>query len=154
MRRSAGLLLYRRTPGGVEVLLAHPGGPFFVKKDEGHWSIPKGEIDPGEDEWSAARREFREELGVAAPSGIPVSLGEAKQGSGKINVIWALEGDPGAFEVRSNLFELEWPPRSGRKAEFPEVDRVGWFGLDVAAGKLFASQRPFLDRLATHLRSG
>jgi predicted NUDIX family NTP pyrophosphohydrolase len=154
VKRSAGLLLYRHMPDGVEVLLAHPGGPFFVKKDDGHWSIPKGEIDPSEDEWSAALREFREELGIAAPAGVPVSLGEAKQGSSKVNVIWALEGDPGPFEVRSNLFELEWPPRSGRTAAFPEVDRVGWFALGEAAGKVFASQRPFLDRLATHLRTG
>lgn len=149
MRRSAGILLWRRSPtGDIEVLLAHPGGPLFARKDDAHWSIPKGECDPGEDELAAARREFSEELGIPVPPGDPVSLGEAKQGSSKVNVIWALEADPGPFEVRSNLFDMEWPPRSGKRAEFPEVDRVAWFSLDVAEGKLFGSQRPFLARLA------
>lgn len=149
MKRSAGVLLWRSHPaGGVQVLLAHPGGPLFVRKDDGHWSIPKGEIDPGEDDWVAAAREFSEELGIAVPDGEPVPLGEARQGSSKTNVIFALEGDPGPFEVSSNLFDMEWPPRSGKRARFPEVDRVAWFTLDEARGKLFVSQRPFVDRLA------
>ncbi|MCW2545981.1 MAG: mismatch repair protein MutT [Mycobacterium sp.] len=148
MKRSAGLLLWRRgASGALEVLLAHPGGPFFVRKDDAHWSIPKGEIDPGEDEWRAARREFSEELGIPVPDGEPVSLGEQSQGRDKINVIWALEADPGPFEVNSNLFDLEWPPRSGKTAQFPEVDRVAWYDLDTARIKLFGSQRPFIDRL-------
>lgn len=157
MRRSAGLLLWRRAGGAqgsdgvVEVLLAHPGGPLFARKDDGHWSIPKGECDPGEDEWAAAQREFSEELGIPVPRGTPLPLGEARQGSGKVNVIWALEADPGPFEVRSNLFEMQWPPRSGERAHFPEIDRVAWFPLDVAQGKLFGSQRPFLDTLAATL---
>ena len=129
------------------MLLAHPGGPFFAKKDDGHWAIPKGECEPGEDELAAARREFTEELGIPVPPGDPVPLGEVKQSSSKVNVIWALEADPGPFEVRSNLFEMEWPPRSGKRAEFPEVDRAAWFSLDEAERKLFASQRPFLARL-------
>ncbi len=149
MKRSAGIVLWRRSPAGdVEVLLAHPGGPLFAKKDDAHWTIPKGECEPGEDELEAARREFSEELGIPVPPGDPVSLGEVKQSSSKVNVIWALEADPGEFEVRSNLFEMEWPPRSGKRAEFVEVDRVAWYPLDVAEGKLFGSQRPFLARLA------
>ena len=149
MKRSAGILLWRRSSSGdIEVLLAHPGGPFFAKKDDAHWSIPKGECDPGEDELAAACREFTEELGIPVPPGEPVSLGEVKQGSSKVNVIWALEADPGPFELQSNHFDLEWPPRSGKRAEFPEVDRVAWYPLDVAEGKLFGSQRPFLAQLA------
>lgn len=147
MKRSAGLLLWRRTDTSIEVLLAHPGGPLFAKKDDGVWSIPKGEIDPGEDEWAAAQREFSEELGIPAPVGTPVALGEAKQASGKVNVIWALEADPGPFEVRSNLFEMQWPPRSGVVAEFVEVDRAAWFALETARIKIFAGQLPFLERL-------
>jgi predicted NUDIX family NTP pyrophosphohydrolase len=148
VKRSAGLLLWRRKETGIEVLLAHPGGPLFAKKDDAAWSIPKGEIDPGEDEWAAAQREFSEELGIGVPAGTPLALGEAKQSSGKVNVIWALEADPGPFEVRSNLFEMQWPPRSGVLAEFPEVDRAGWFPLETAKIKIFASQLPFLERLA------
>jgi predicted NUDIX family NTP pyrophosphohydrolase len=150
VKRSAGLLLWRRSSAGpdgvIEVLWAHPGGPFFAKKDDAHWTIPKGELEGVEDEWTAAQREFSEELGIAVPPGTPLSLGEAKQGS-KTNVIWALEGDPGPFEVKSNLFEMEWPPRSGRTAEFVEVDRAEWFSLEMAEAKLFVSQRVFLTRL-------
>jgi predicted NUDIX family NTP pyrophosphohydrolase len=148
MKRSAGLMLFRRSETGeIEVLLAHPGGPFFVRKDDAHWSIPKGELDPGEDEWAAAVREFSEELGIPVPAGEPLALGEEPQGRGKINVIWALEADPGPFEVNSNLFDLEWPPRSGKTAQFPEVDRVAWYDLETARVKLFGSQRPFIERL-------
>jgi predicted NUDIX family NTP pyrophosphohydrolase len=149
VKRSAGIMLWRRPPSGdIEVLLAHPGGPFFAKKDDGHWGIPKGECEAGEDELDCARREFAEELGISVPPGDPVPLGEAKQSSSKVNVVWALEADPGPFEVRSNLFEMEWPPRSGKRDEFPEVDRAAWFGLEEAERKMFASQRPFLARLA------
>ena len=152
MKRSAGLMLFRRdASGGVEVLLGHPGGPFFARKDDAHWSIPKGESDPGEDEWVAARREFAEELGIPAPDGVAIALGEAPQGRGKVNVVWAMDADPGPFEVQSNLFDLEWPPRSGKTAQFPEIDRVEWFSLDVAERKLFAAQRPFIERLAARL---
>lgn len=151
MKRSAGLLLFRRAASGIEVLLAHPGGPLFARKDDAHWSIPKGECDPGEDDWVAAQREFSEELGIPVPPGKPIPLGDAKQGSGKVNVIWALEADPGPFEVNSNLFEMEWPPRSGKRAEFPEVDRVAWFSLGAADRKLFGSQRPFVAWLAAEL---
>jgi predicted NUDIX family NTP pyrophosphohydrolase len=148
MKRSAGLMLFRReATGAIEVLLAHPGGPFFAGKDDAHWSIPKGELDPGEDEWAAAAREFSEELGIPVPAGEPVPLGEQPQGRDKINVIWALEADPGPFEVASNLFDLEWPPRSGRTAQFPEVDRVAWYDLETARLKLFGAQRPFIDRI-------
>jgi predicted NUDIX family NTP pyrophosphohydrolase len=148
VKRSAGLMLFRRDDtGAIEVLLAHPGGPFFVRKDDAHWSIPKGELDPGEDEWAAAAREFSEELGIPVPAGEPICLGEQPQGRDKINVIWALEADPGPFEVNSNLFDLEWPPRSGRKAQFPEVDRVAWYDLETARVKLFGAQRPFIDRI-------
>jgi predicted NUDIX family NTP pyrophosphohydrolase len=148
VKRSAGLLLWRRGASAApEVLLSHPGGPFFVRKDDAHWTIPKGEVDPGEDEWHAARREFSEELGIPVPEGEPISLGEQPQGRGKVNVIWALEADPGPFQVKSNLFDLEWPPRSGKMAQFPEVDRVAWYDLETARIKLFGSQRPFIDRL-------
>ena len=147
MTRSAGILLWRRTCEGlIEVLLAHPGGPFFARKDD--WTIPKGELDDAEDELAAARREVAEELGIAVPPGDPIALGEVKQSSSKVNVVWAIEADPGPFEVRSNLFEMEWPPRSGKRAEFPEVDRAQWFSLEEAEAKLFTSQRPFLARLA------
>ncbi len=148
MKRSAGLLLWRRGESGVEVLLAHPGGPLFARKDDGNWTIPKGELDPGEDELAAARREFGEELGIPVPAGEPVLLGEVRQSSGKVNVIWALEGDPGPFEVTSNLFDLEWPPRSGKIGQYPEVDRAAWYPIGEAAAKLFVSQRSFIERLA------
>jgi predicted NUDIX family NTP pyrophosphohydrolase len=151
MIRSAGILLWRRSGEGIEVLLAHPGGPFWARKDE--WSIPKGECEPGEDELAAARREFSEELGIPVPPGETVPLGEVKQSSAKVNVVWAIEGDPGPFEVRSNLFEMEWPPRSGKRAEFPEVDRAAWFSLDAAQTKIFKSQQPFLTRLAEAARA-
>jgi predicted NUDIX family NTP pyrophosphohydrolase len=148
MTRSAGLLLWRRAAtGAIEVLLAHPGGPYFVRKDDAHWSIPKGEVEDDEDEWAAAQREFSEELGIPVPAGEPIFLGEHVQRRDKVNVIWALEADPGPFEVNSNLFDMEWPPRSGKKAEFPEIDRVAWYDLETARVKLFGAQRPFIDEL-------
>lgn len=151
-KTSAGLLLWRRPDGGpVEVLLAHPGGPFFARKDDGSWSVPKGEYEPGEEPLAAAYREFTEELGVAPPDGDPVPLGVAPSPGGKVNTAWALEGDLDPADARSNTFRMEWPPRSGRQQEFPEIDRVAWFDLPTARTKLFTSQHPFLDRLAEHL---
>lgn len=152
MRRSAGLLVWRHgAAGGVEVLLGHPGGPLFARRDDGSWSIPKGEYDGNEPPLDAARREFAEELGVPAPPGDPLPLGEAQQSSGKINRVWAVEGDLDAGEVRSNRFAMEWPPHSGQLREFPELDRADWFDIPTARRKVFASQLPFLDRLAEHL---
>ncbi|RZS86819.1 putative NUDIX family NTP pyrophosphohydrolase [Motilibacter rhizosphaerae] len=147
MKRSAGLLVWRRGAEGVEVLLAHPGGPLFAGKDDGHWSIPKGEYDADKPALAAANREFAEEIGVAPPPGDPVPLGDSRQSSGKVNTIWAVEGDLDVTEVSSNLFPMEWPPRSGRIQEFPEIDRADWFSLPAARVKLFASQQVFLDRL-------
>ena len=144
--RSAGLLMFRRAPGGVEVLLAHPGGPFWSRRDEGAWTLPKGEIDPGEDPLAAARREFLEETGFqSVPPFLP--LGELRQKSGKRITAWAFEGDADPSQLNSNLFEMEWPPRSGRMQSFPEVDRVDWFTLPQARAKLLPGQAPFLEAL-------
>ena len=150
-RRSAGILLYRRADAELEVLLVHPGGPFWARRDAGAWSIPKGEVDPGEDERACALRELEEETGGAFPDAPPdalLALGEVRQKSGKVVAAWALEGDLDAAAIVSNTFELEWPPRSGRTQAFPEVDRAGWFALDAAREKLIPAQAPFLDRLA------
>jgi len=143
---SAGILLHRRGPSGREVLLVHPGGPFWARKDEAAWSIPKGLIDPGEDREAAARREFAEEVGPV-PEGILALVGEFKLSSGKLLVAFALEGDFDPKELISNSFELEWPPRSGQRQSFPEVDRAGWFGLDEARTKLHLGQRVLVDAL-------
>lgn len=150
-QRSAGILLYRRTPAGLEVLLIHPGGPFWARRDAGAWSIPKGEIDPGEDPLTAARREFAEELGSPAPDGAALALGEVRQKSGKRVVAWALAGDLDPATVHSNTFTIEWPPRSGREAEFPEVDRAGWFSPDAAREKLIPAQVTLVERLLAAL---
>ena len=148
-KRSAGILLHRRSgDGALEVLLVHPGGPFWAKKDLGAWSIPKGEYEDGEDALAAARREFAEELGSPAADGELVALGEVRQKSGKVVSAWALEGDIDADAVTSNTFTMEWPPRSGRTREFPEVDRAAWFGLDEARERILPAQAPLLDRLA------
>ncbi len=148
-RRSAGIVLHRRgADGAPEVLLVHPGGPFWARRDDGAWSIPKGEHDDGEEPLAAALREFAEELGVAPPAGEARALGEVRQKSGKVVAAWALAGDLDPERIVSNTFELEWPPRSGRRREFPEVDRAGWFGLEQARVKLLAAQHPLLDRLA------
>jgi predicted NUDIX family NTP pyrophosphohydrolase len=144
---SAGLLVYRWTDAGLEVLLVHPGGPLWAKKDDGAWSVPKGEYEPSEDPLEVARREFEEEIGQAPPGNEPVWLGELRQPSGKVVSAWATEGDLDVREVRSNSFEMEWPPRSGRTQEFPEVDRAGWFGLEEARRKILRGQLGFLDRL-------
>ncbi len=148
-KRSAGILMYRRSPE-LEVLLAHPGGPFWAKKDEGSWSIPKGEYDEAEEPLACAIREFEEELG-ARPHGDFIELGEIVQPSRKIVVAFAVEGtfDPPA--LRSNRFELEWPPKSGRMQSFPEIDRVEWFASDRAKVKILAGQQGFIDRLLAAL---
>jgi predicted NUDIX family NTP pyrophosphohydrolase len=146
-KAAAGLLLYRCRPAGLEVLLAHPGGPFWSRKDLGAWSIPKGEIDPGEDPVAAARREFREEIGLDV-TGPLHPLGQRKQASGKLVQIWAAEGDFDPAQLQSNLFELEWPKSSGRIRAFPEVDRAAWFELDEARRRILPGQAPFLDALA------
>jgi predicted NUDIX family NTP pyrophosphohydrolase len=143
-KRSAGLLLYRRRAGILEVFLVHPGGPFWAKKDAGAWTIPKGEIDEGEDELAAARRETAEETGFA-PDGNFVALPPIRQKAGKVVVSWAIEAECDPAQLRSNLFSMEWPPRSGRMAEFPEIDRGAWFSLDEARGKLLEAQWPLLD---------
>jgi predicted NUDIX family NTP pyrophosphohydrolase len=145
--RSAGLLMFRRRAAGPEVLLAHPGGPFWSRRDEASWTLPKGEIAPGEDPLAAARREFQEETGFASAPPF-LLLGELRQKSGKRITAWAFEGDADPALLASNPFEMEWPPRSGRMQSFPEVDRVQWFGLDEARRKLIAGQAPFIDGLA------
>ena len=148
MKRSAGILLHRGDAGAREVLLVHPGGPFWAKRDDGAWSIPKGEYTDGEDPRAAARREFEEELGSPLPDDAELrELGEVKQKNAKVVVAWAVEGDLDATAARSNTFELEWPPRSGRRQEFPEIDRAEWFGLARAREKLLPAQVAFLDRL-------
>ena len=143
--------MFRRSRSGLELLLVHPGGPFFVKKDEGAWTIPKGEAAPGEDLLTRARIEFEEELGVA-PTGQWIELGAIKQKGGKVVHAWAFEGDlPRGFALRCNEFELEWPPRSGRRAKFPEVDQAQFFDEGTAREKINAAQLPFIDRLREHL---
>jgi predicted NUDIX family NTP pyrophosphohydrolase len=144
---SSGLLLYRSRAGDPEVMLVHPGGPFWARRDAGAWSIPKGEHEPGEDSLAAARREFAEELGIQAPRGEALDLGELKQPSGKIVHAWALAADLDVSSVHSNTFELEWPRGSGKLARFPEVDRAGWFAIDAAREKLLRGQLPFLELL-------
>ena len=145
--QSAGLVLYRRRDGKLEVLLVHPGGPFWQKRDDGAWSIPKGEIAENEIGIEVARREFHEELGTAAPDGGAAPLGEVRQAGGKLVHAWAVPGDLDVSRMTSNSFELEWPPRSGRMQTFPEVDRAEWFDLDTARRKLLPAQRAFIDRL-------
>ena len=148
---SAGIVLYRWLDRSknkrLEVLLVHPGGPFWKNKDAGSWSIPKGEYEPAEDALNAARREFAEETGLALPEGEFKPLGDLRQPSGKVIRAWAHEGDFSAEDLRSNLFSMEWPPKSGKMQEFPEVDRAAWFGLDEAREKLIPGQCGFLDRL-------
>ena len=148
MARSAGILLYRIRDGEPKVLIVHPGGPFWARKDAGAWSIPKGEHDDDEDAQACALREFEEETGTALTPAALADLGTVRLKSGKLVAAWAVEGDLDADTITSNTFELEWPPRSGRTQEFPEVDRAGWFGLDAAREKLIPAQSAFLDRLA------
>jgi predicted NUDIX family NTP pyrophosphohydrolase len=148
-KQSAGLLLYRDADAGVEVLLVHPGGPFYAGKDEGVWSLPKGEPEPGEEPLAVALREFEEELGSAAPvaPGALVDLGSVRQQGGKVVLAWCAPGDLDVTRVQSSTFTLEWPPRSGQTREFPEVDRAGWFSLAEARRKLNPAQAELVDRL-------
>ena len=151
MKTSAGILLWRRAERGPEVLIGHMGGPFWAKKDAGGWSIPKGEYDSGEDAFAVACREFEEELGTPVPAADFLPLGELRTTSSKVLTVWAAEGDLDAGRCVSNTFELEWPPRSGRIQEFPEIDRAAWCTVDDARTKLVKGQVGFLDRLLERL---
>jgi predicted NUDIX family NTP pyrophosphohydrolase len=144
---SAGLVLYRKRDGKHEVLLVHPGGPFWQKRDDGAWSIPKGELAENETGIEVARREFQEELGVPAPEGELIALDTVRQAGGKVVQAWAVPGDLDVTRLTSNTFELEWPPGSRKMRQFPEVDRAAWFDLDAARRKLLPMQRAFIDRL-------
>ncbi|MBD9730306.1 NUDIX domain-containing protein [Streptomyces sp. H28] len=148
--RSAGLLLFRRTGPDVEVLLGHMGGPYFARRDAGAWTVPKGEYEPDEPAFDAARREFREELGVAPPDGPALPLGEVRQAGGKTVTVWAVEADLDPATVVPGTFTMEWPPKSGRTREFPELDRVAWLPLDRARAVIVSAQTAFLDRLTEH----
>ena len=150
-KTSAGLMLYRRRDSGVEVLIGHMGGPFWARKDEAAWSVPKGEYDPGEEPFDVARREFEEEIGSPVPAEEFLALGEVRQSGGKVLTVWAAEGDLDAAAARSNTFSLEWPPRSGRIEEFPEIDRAAWVTVDEARTKLVRGQVPLLDQLLAAL---
>lgn len=147
-KRSAGLLLFRRTDHGVEVLLGHMGGPFFARRDAGAWTVPKGEYEPDETAWDAARREFQEELGLPPPDGDPIPLGEVTQTNRKVVTVWAIEADLDVTTMVPGTFTMEWPPRSGRIQEFPELDRAEWLTLDRARALLVKAQTTFLDLLA------
>ena len=149
---SAGILMYRRTGPAIEVFLVHPGGPFWAKKDDGAWSIPKGLYDADEPPDIAARREFEEETGFAA-EGALLALGAFRQPGGKVVTAYALEGDADPDRLTSNRFTMEWPPKSGRSAEFPEVDRGGWFDREAASRKILKGQLTILDALFAHLDS-
>jgi predicted NUDIX family NTP pyrophosphohydrolase len=150
-RKSAGILLYRFTDGVLEVLIGHMGGPFWSRRDDGAWSIPKGESLPGEELVDVARREFTEEMGFPVPAGDLLALGELRTSSSKLVTIWALQGDLDATATRSNTFSVEWPPRSGRVQEYPEIDRAAWLPVEQAREKLVKGQAPFLDRLLAAL---
>ena len=152
-RQSAGLLLFRHPAGQLEVFLVHPGGPYWAQRDAGAWSIPKGEFEAGEDSLDAARREFREETGADA-AGPFLPLEPVRQSGGKVVHAWAVEGDCDAASIRSNTFTLEWPPRSGRTAAFPEVDRGAWFAIREARQRILPSQAPLLDQLERLLYPG
>lgn len=152
-RKSAGLLLHRLREGVLEVLLVHPGGPYWARKDAGAWTIPKGEFEDGEEPLAAARREFREETGFD-PEGEMTPLRPLRQPGGKVIHAWAVEGDADAAAMRSNMFSMEWPPKSGRLQEFPEVDQAAWMPLDEARVKIIAGQLPFLEELATRVAGG
>jgi len=149
-KRSAGLLMYRRSRGSLEVLLVHPGGPFWMKKDLGAWSIPKGEYEAGEEPLAAGTREFEEETGLVA-KGPYTPLRSITQQVGKVVQAWAFEGDCDAESLKSTTFSLEWPPRSGRRQEFPEVDRGGWFSLEEARRRILPAQAALLDELAAKM---
>jgi predicted NUDIX family NTP pyrophosphohydrolase len=150
-KRSAGILMFRRRGSKFRLLLVHPGGPFWAKNDDGAWSIPKGEYEEGEDPLDVARREFEEELGAPAPADDVIDLGELVQPSRKVVAAFAVEGDFDPSALKSNRFELEWPPKSGRMQSFPEIDRAAWFAPDEAKAKILPGQRPFIERLLEHL---
>ena len=150
-KRSAGLLLFRESAAGLEVLLVHPGGPFWVKKDEGAWSIPKGELGDDEEPLTAAKREFQEEMG-AAPTGEFIPLEPVRQPGGKLVFAWALQADFDTSRLKSNIFSMEWPPKSGRQQEFPEIDRAGWFPIETARTKILKGQAGLLDQLLDRRR--
>lgn len=150
MKTSAGLLMFRHAPAGLEVLLAHPGGPFWARRDAGAWTLPKGELAPGEAPLDAAQREMHEETGIVAQPAF-IELGHVVQAGGKRVLAWAFEGDCDPAQLRSNLFDMEWPPRSGRRQQFPEVDRIAWFRPDEARARVLPAQRPFIDRLQAAL---
>ena len=149
-KQAAGLLLFRRVVGSLEVLLVHPGGPLWARKDDGAWSIPKGEVEPDEDALAAARREVEEETG-ARPSGTFIALSPVRQTGGKIVHVWAIESDFDPASLKSNLFEMEWPPKSGNRRSFPEVDRAAWFDLETAGRKILPSQAVVLQHLQERL---
>jgi predicted NUDIX family NTP pyrophosphohydrolase len=151
-RKSAGILLYRFQKDGVEVFLVHPGGPFWANKDKGSWSVPKGEYNDDEDALKAAQREFQEETGLSIQGNF-IELGEVRQPSGKRVMVWALENDQEVENIRSNTFQLEWPPKSGKIQEFPEVDRGGWFSIPEARQKILKGQFPFLDKLEEKIKT-
>jgi predicted NUDIX family NTP pyrophosphohydrolase len=150
-KQSAGLLLFRKKDTQVEVLLGHPGGPFWAKKDAAAWSIPKGEFDEPEQPYAAAVREFAEEMGAPAPHGDPINLGFIKRKDGKTIYAWAIQADFDATNIKSNQFEMEWPPKSGKTQAFPEIDRADWFELGQATNKVHSGQVVFIQRLAEHL---
>ncbi len=152
MRLSAGLLPFRIRDDVVEVLIGHPGGPFWAKKDDGAWSILKGEYVDGEDPWEVAQREFTEETGLAPPAGEPIAFDPVRQPSGKVLTVFAVDGDVDVNDAHSNTFEIEWPRGSGRMRAFPEIDRVQWFSVADARVKLLKGHRPILDRLLAHLQ--
>lgn len=152
-KKTAGLLLFRDTSGSVEVLLVHPGGPFWARKDDGAWSIPKGELGEDEDPLAAAKREFEEETGSSAPGGEIIPLEPLRQPSGKILHAWAIHGDFDPGKLKSNTFSMEWPPKSGRQQDFPEVDRAAWFSIDDAARKILTGQAPLLRQLLEKIES-
>jgi predicted NUDIX family NTP pyrophosphohydrolase len=153
-KRSAGLLLYRLKDGRLEVFIAHMGGPFWARKDEGGWSIVKGEYEEHEDPFASARREFLEETGREPPEGPALALGEVRQSSGKRITAWAIESDFDAAGIRSNTFTIEWPRGSGRQREFPEIDRAGWFDTETARRKLVKGQVPLIDTLEQQVLAG
>jgi predicted NUDIX family NTP pyrophosphohydrolase len=148
---SAGILLFRTNDRGIEVLLVHPGGPFWRRKDLGAWTIPKGEVQPGEDLLDAARREYHEETGWPV-EGEVISLGQVRQASRKVVHAWAVEGEFDPAAINSNTFEMEWPPRSGKMTTFPEADRAAWFGIAEARRRILPAQSPLLDALLLHLQ--
>ena len=150
-KQSAGLLMFRETAGALEVLLVHPGGPFWARRDEGAWSIPKGELEGSEDPLDAARREFEEETGTPAAQGECIALDPVRQPSGKIVHAFALRGDFEVSALKSNRFSLEWPPKSGQRQEFPEVDRAEWLSIEAAKRKIIKGQLPFITQLEGHL---